>query len=208
MFVVVGMAATFGAAARVPIASLIMVTEMTGGYQLLPPAAFAVLLSYIIQRQVSAHLKYNSLYEAQVEGRAQSPSRYVEHVELALKLLGTAKIPRAARIGHLDLVAVLDSGIPIQLPGRKELNVGLLRPESNLIGKTIKACYEAAGGDRLEIIAILRDGGVVLPNRDSVLQPNDRLLIIGSRKARSLLVEHISPITAGKDQPPTTESAQ
>lgn len=208
MFVVVGMAATFGAAARVPIASLIMVTEMTGGYQLLPPAAFAVLLSYLIQRQLSAHLKYSSLYEAQVEGVAQSPSRYVEHVELALKLLGTAKIPRAAKIGHLDLVALLDSGIPIQLSGRKELNVGVLRPESTLIGKSIQACYEAAGGDRLEIIAILRDGGVVLPNRDSVLQQNDRLLIIGSSKARSLLAEHIAPITTGKDQPASTESAE
>ncbi len=76
---------------------------------LLPPAAFAVLLSYIIQSQLSAHLKYSSLYEAQVEGRAQSPSRYVENVELALRLLGTRQIPRTAKVGHLDLVALLDS---------------------------------------------------------------------------------------------------
>lgn len=113
MFVVLGMTATFGAAARVPIASLMMVTEMTGGYQLLPPAAFAVLLSYLVQTQLSAHLKYNSLYEAQVLGRAQSPSRYVENVQLALKLLGTGEIPQAAKIGHLDLVSLLDSGILI-----------------------------------------------------------------------------------------------
>ena len=45
MFVVLGMLTTFGAAARVPIASLLMVTEMTGGYRLLPPAGFAVLLT-------------------------------------------------------------------------------------------------------------------------------------------------------------------
>ena len=71
MFVVLGMLTTFGAAARVPISSLLMVTEMTGGYRLLPPAAFAVLLSYLIQTQFSAHLKYQSLYEAQVGGRSR-----------------------------------------------------------------------------------------------------------------------------------------
>jgi len=201
MFVVVGMAATFGAAARVPIASLIMVTEMTGGYQLLPPAAFAVLLSYIIQSQLSAHLKYSSLYEAQVEGRAQSPSRYVENVELALKLLGTRQIPRSAKVGHLDLVALLDSGIPVQMPGRRKLHVGVLRPESTLIGKTVQSCYEVAGEDGLEIIAILRDGDVVLPHRDSALQGNDRLIIIGSSKAQSRIAEHLAPVTANEGQP-------
>lgn len=40
-YVVVGMAAVFGGAGRVPIATILMVTEMTGGYQLLVPAALA-----------------------------------------------------------------------------------------------------------------------------------------------------------------------
>ncbi|MGA8490000.1 MAG: chloride channel protein [Terriglobales bacterium] len=199
MFVVVGMAATFGAAARVPIASLIMVTEMTGGYQLLAPAAFAVLLSDVVQTQLSAHLRYNSLYEAQVPGRDQSPSRYVENVELALRLLGTRQIPRAVKIGHLDLVALLDSGIPIQMPGRRQLHVGMLRPESALIGKTVQSGYQEAGGGDLEIVAILRGGDVVLPKRDTVLQANDRLLIIGSDKARRRIAEHLVPVAPPKE---------
>ena len=140
------------AAARVPIAALVMVTEMTGGYRLLPPAAFAVLLSYLVQTQLSAHLKYNSLYEAQVPGRAQSPSRYVENVQLALKLLGSRKIPRAARIGHLDLVALLDSGIPVTLPGRKELAVGVLPSQSIPGGKdgarVLRGGWEGRPGNR------------------------------------------------------------
>ena len=45
-FVVVGMAAVFAGAAHVPFATMMMVTEMTGGYTLLVPAALAVLLSY------------------------------------------------------------------------------------------------------------------------------------------------------------------
>jgi CIC family chloride channel protein len=194
MFVVVGMTATFGAAARVPIAALMMVTEMTGGYRLLPPAAFAVLTAYLIQTLISANLKYHSLYEAQVPGRAQSPSRYVENVQLALKLLGTHQIPKAAKIGHIDLVALLDSGIPIQMPGRRQLNVGVLRPRSSLIGKPVAHCQSTAGGCALEIIAILRKGDLVLPNADTLLQENDRLLIIGSNEARNRLVEHLAPL--------------
>ena len=201
MFVVLGMLTTFGAAARVPIASMLMVTEMTGGYRLLPPAAFTVLLSYLVQTQLAARLKYKSLYEAQVPGRAQSPARYVEHVQMALQLLGNKKIPNAATIGHLDLVTLLDSGLPIKMPGRKELSVGVLRPESSFVGKTIQSCYEAAAGASLEVIAILRNGEVLLPQADTVLQENDRLLIIGSSKARSRIAEHFVPLEMPKDQP-------
>ncbi len=204
MFVVVGMTATFGAAARVPIAAMMMVTEMTGSYRLLPPAAFAVLLSYLVQTQLSAHLKYQSLYEAQVLGRSQSPSRYVENVELALRLLGTRKIPRGAKTSHLDLVALLDSGIPITMPGRKELNIGVLRPESALIGKTIQFCYQTADDSALEIVGILRGGEVVLPKPGTVLQADDRIIMIGSTKARTRLAEHLEPLDSGRAQ--TTKS--
>lgn len=200
MFVVLGMMTTFGAAARVPIASMLMVTEMTGGYRLLAPAAFAVLLSYLVQTQLSARLKYRSLYEAQVPGRAQSPARYVESVQMALQLLGSQRIPNAAAIGHLDLVTLLDSGLPIKVPGRKELSVGVLRPESWFVGKTVQACYEAAAGTALEVIAVLRNGELLLPQGDTVLQENDRLLIIGSAKARSRIAEHFVPVEVTNGQ--------
>ena len=201
MFAVLGMLSTFGAAARVPIASLLMVTEMTGGYQLLAPAAFAVLLSYLVQSRLSQHLKYKSLYEAQVPGRAQSPARYMENIQLALRLLGTREIPNLVNVGHLDLVSVLDSGLPVSMPGRKELSLGLLHPQSALVGKTVQACYEAAAGAALEIIAILRNGEVLLPRPDTVLQENDRMLIIGSRQARARLADHFVPLDS-KEQGP------
>ena len=67
--VVVGMAAVFSGAGRVPIATLFMVTEMTGGYHLLAPAALVVTLSYLIQVTISGKFKYHSLYEAQVPTR-------------------------------------------------------------------------------------------------------------------------------------------
>jgi CIC family chloride channel protein len=193
-FVVVGMVAVFGAAARVPIAALVMVTEMTGGYGLLPAAAFAVLISYLLQTRLSARLKYNSLYEAQVPTREQSPARYMESVELAMRILGTRRLPRSAKVGHLDLVALLDSGVPITVPGKKELNVGVLRAQSAMVGKTIQAYYELAGDATLEIVGVLRGGEIILPSRDTVLQENDRVLIIGSARARKRIREHLAPI--------------
>ncbi|HKW49046.1 MAG TPA: chloride channel protein, partial [Gemmatimonadaceae bacterium] len=78
-FVVVGMAAVFAGAAHVPIATMMMVTEMTGGYTLLVPAALAVLLSYLVQTRLSAHVKYASVYEAQVTSRADSPAHHAQH---------------------------------------------------------------------------------------------------------------------------------
>jgi CIC family chloride channel protein len=194
VFVVLGMAATFGAAARVPIASLMMVTEMTGEYRLLPPAAFAVLLSYLVQTRLAANLKYSSLYEAQVPGRAHSPARYEENVQVALDLLGKRQIPRAVKVGHLDLVALLDSGIPIWLPGRKKLSVGVLRAQSALVGQTIASCYKSATAGALEIVAILRGAEIVLPTPDAVLQENDRLLVFGSSEAQAMLAEHLTPV--------------
>jgi chloride channel protein, CIC family len=197
-FAVVGMLAVFGAAARVPIASLVMVTEMTGGYQLLPAAGFAVLASYLVQTGLSAKFKYHSLYEAQVAGRAQSPARYVDNVELALQLLGTRALPRSVNVGHLDLVALLDSGVPVQLPGRRQLHLGVLRPESSLVGKTIQDCYNAAKEVPLEIIGIIRNGEIVLPHPDTVLQKRDRLITIGSAQARARIAEHLSPLEPTK----------
>jgi CIC family chloride channel protein len=52
VFVVVGMAAVFGAAARVPIATMLMVTEMAGGFHLLVPAGMAVMIAYLLQHRL------------------------------------------------------------------------------------------------------------------------------------------------------------
>lgn len=184
-FVVVGMAAVFGAAAHVPIASLVMVTEMTGGYQLLVPAASAVLVGYLVQTRLAARLKYQSLYEAQVPGRAQSPARYAEHVRVALDLLRSREIPKSVKIGHLNLVTLLDSGIPVKLSGRQELTVGVVQERSPMVSRTVKYCFGTLSKANLEMAAILRQDRVILPEPETVLAAGDRVLLIGTSEARS-----------------------
>ncbi|HVN96443.1 MAG TPA: chloride channel protein [Syntrophorhabdaceae bacterium] len=66
-FVLVGMGGFFAGVAKVPIASLVMVAEMTGGYSLIVPMMIVSSLAYLL-------LGHVSLYEKQVRSRIDSPA--------------------------------------------------------------------------------------------------------------------------------------
>ncbi len=66
-FVLVGMGGFFAGVAKVPIAALIMVMEMTGGYSLIVPMMIVTPLAYLL-------LGNTSLYEKQVATRIDSPA--------------------------------------------------------------------------------------------------------------------------------------
>jgi CIC family chloride channel protein len=195
--VVVGMAAVFGAAARVPIATLLMVAEMTGGYQLLVPAGLAVMLSYTLQINLSRLFKYRSLYEAQVAGRQDSPAHRAEHVEIALKMLDQGNLSLPADLSHLHLAALLQSGIGLDLPDGSTLSAGVLPPESPWAGKTVASRPPGNLLDHSRLVSILRGQSVLLPRPEAVLQPGDRLVILVQPEARDDL-QHIltAPSTA------------
>ncbi len=194
-FVVVGMASVFGGAARVPIATLLMVTEMTGGYQLLAPAALSIMISYFIQVALSNRLKYKSLYEAQVANRDDSPAHYVGELQNALRLLDEHRVSVPSTIGHVEIQKLVTSGIAIDLSDDKELTIGVLKPESPIIGKPIKESI-LTRFEGMEIVAILRGKEVLLPNPEVVLQSGDRFMIITSRETWSRLSEHLSPLSS------------
>lgn len=66
-FVLVGMGGFFAGVAKVPIASLILVAEMTGGYNLIVPLLIVSTISYLLLGEFS-------LYEKQVSTRVDSPA--------------------------------------------------------------------------------------------------------------------------------------
>ena len=177
-FAVVGMAAVFGAAARVPIATLLMVSEMTGGYDLLGPAALAVMVSYLVQVGLTTRLKYKSLYEAQVPGRADSPAHHLEQVENVIHLLARRGVILPSTISHLDLRTLVASGIPIDLPDNKQLRIGIIGPKSPLIGKTVNDLIPEDKGNQQEIVAIFRDGHTIIPHPNVQLMLDDRILMM------------------------------
>lgn len=67
-FVLVGMAAFFSTAAKTPIASLVLISEMTGGYSLLVPAMLAIATAYMFSS------RRWSIYKKQVANRFASPA--------------------------------------------------------------------------------------------------------------------------------------
>lgn len=177
-FAVVGMAAVFGSAARVPIATLLMVTEMTGGYSLLVPAALAVVLAYLVQKQLTVNLKYNSLYEAQVPGSSDSPAHRLDHLKTALKILDDRSSVDATSLGHVRLMSLLESGIPIDLPEDKQLVIGTLSPKSPCVDTPIEENCLLEDNSDWEIVAIFRGEHLVLPHPNTVLESEDQILIL------------------------------
>jgi CIC family chloride channel protein len=77
-FAIVGMMAFFGGAAKSPLAVIVMIAEMTGGYGLLAPSMIAVVVAYLLTG--SASVFYN-----QVDSLEDSPAHLEEYETLALK---------------------------------------------------------------------------------------------------------------------------
>lgn len=190
-FVIIGMSAVFAGAARVPIATMLMVTEMTGGYKLFAPAALAVILSFLVQGSLSKRLKYKSLYEAQVSSRSDSPVHHLENIQTAFRLINEHKINIPSAISHLDLSALIASGISIDLPDGKKLTIGVLKSESPWNNKSFQSAFLSEVENEIEIVAVLRKEQVLFLNRDTTLHTGDQLLLIGSAIGMEYLKKHV-----------------
>jgi CIC family chloride channel protein len=189
-FVIVGMAAVFAGAAHVPIASLMMVTEMTGGYTLLVPAALAVMVSYLVQRRLAHGAKYQGLYEAQVATRADSPAHHAEHLRIALRLLKERRVLDPAEVGQVDLLSFLRTGIPVEVPGGRHLLIGVLRADSPLRGRPASEDSGSLGGDS-RIFAIIRGEHMMVPGPTTTLEAGDRLLLLTTPNDLEWLKQHV-----------------
>lgn len=194
-FVIVGMGAVFAGAARVPVATLLMVTEMTGDYDLLVAAGLAVMLSYLIEVNLSARFKYISLYEAQVPGRPDSPAHQVEQVEAAIRLLADENVSVPKTVGRLDLRTLLASGIPVDLPDNKNMLIGVLKQDSPFANQSIGTTPLHVDHNGIEIVAIFRDGHTLLPRPEVVLEPGDKLLLITSPQDWHAQQGNFDPLT-------------
>ena len=76
------MAGFFAAAAKTPFSTLIIVSEMTGDYNLLLPALWVCTIAFLVSDE-------QSLYQSQVKSRALSPAHqgsYVREVLAGLKV--------------------------------------------------------------------------------------------------------------------------
>jgi len=184
-FAIVGMAAVFGSSARVPIATLLMVTEMTGGYSLLVPAALAVILGFYIQDFLSAKfkVKYISLYEAQVRRQSYSQAHRTEHVKRALSILRDQKKIDRATLGKINLVPLLECKIPINITENEQLFLSELSKRSHCINTSVEERCLNKKNEDWKIISVIRNNDMLFPDPGLQLEAEDEILILGSKES-------------------------
>jgi CIC family chloride channel protein len=86
-FALVGMAAFFAGVAKAPIGALLMVCEMTGGYQLILPIMFTSVVTILLSQRWS-------LYEKQVLNKFHSPAHRSDRVINILQELSVRDVHR------------------------------------------------------------------------------------------------------------------
>jgi len=175
-FVIVGMASVFAGAAHVPIATMMMVTEMTGSYTLLVPSALAVVLSYLVQNWLSRRAPYRSVYEAQVHSRADSPAHRTQHLEIARRLLREQDNPE--QIGALEHESFVRPGIPVALANGRRLVMDILRADSPDVRTSVAASGRKLDGDGDHLVAILRGERLIVPRPETTLEAGDKLILV------------------------------
>lgn len=89
-YVLVGMAGFFAGVANAPIATLIMVSELTGNYGLLAPLMLVCVVAMVVMRK-------NSIYEKQVPGRFDSPAHLGDFVIDVLEGITVRQLSRKGR---------------------------------------------------------------------------------------------------------------
>jgi len=92
-FVLIGMAAMLAGVANVPIAAIVIVSELTGNYNLLPPLMFASTLAYLVTSNWS-------IYEKQVSASVDSPAH---REELTIDILENASVRDAMSVDILPV---------------------------------------------------------------------------------------------------------
>jgi CIC family chloride channel protein len=165
-FAVVGMAGFFAAAAKTPFSTLVIVSEMTGDYNLILPALFVCTMSFLLSDE-------QSLYQAQVESRSRSPAHQGSYVRDVLAGVRVGQFltagwtgpkihpgdPLDAVVGHFQ-----DPAVPV-LPVVDDAGrlLGVVSPEE------VSMALQSAAASPLLVAADLARGGV------TPLAPHDDL---------------------------------
>lgn len=188
-FVLVGMGGFFAGVAKTPIAALIMVAEMTGGYSLILPMMIVSSAAYLLLGRVS-------LYEKQVDTRLDSPAHIgdyavdiMEHLAVKNAVLPGKKVETFP--DDMGFERILDSMI-----GSSQQDFPVVDRDNNLVGMISMADLRTAMADpslhRLLIAKDIATTGVMAVTMDDTL--NTALKIMADVNVREL------PVVA-KDDP-------
>lgn len=112
-FVVVGMCGFFAGAAKTPISTIVMVTEMTGSYALLLPAMWVCGLTFLLSRRVA-------LYQQQVPHRALSPAHAGEYQVALLAEMKVADVFEPSEVFTVSAATPLSKIVQLLVDRRED----------------------------------------------------------------------------------------
>jgi CIC family chloride channel protein len=162
--VVIGMMALFGGVGRVPIAVILMVTEMTGSLALVAPAMVAVVISYFLVGP-----KY-TIYHNQVLSRADSPAHRGEY---NIPVMSTLKVGDAM---HKDLITLRQDDSAdhaFQLMGEKKFRgIPITTQDRHVIGIVTMSDILRVPSERLKT-TLLKD---IMTKNLITIYPDETLL--------------------------------
>jgi CIC family chloride channel protein len=189
-FAVVGMAAVFAGTARVPIASMVMAIEMTGGFTLIMPTMIAVAISFLVQMMLSRNSKYPTIYECQERMPTDSPAHRDEFYKAASDLLRRQHVHLDSDILDSELQSALESGQGIAMRMQSERLYRLSIPAGSAVaGREVRSLGLADMG--VVIVAVFRGEGEIIPNGGTRLQVRDGLMVAATdetiKKFRALI---------------------
>jgi CIC family chloride channel protein len=175
-FALVGMATFFGGIAHVPLASLIMVCELTGTYDLLVPLMFAEGVAFAL-------LRNTQLYRNQVRGPIDSPAHAGE---LVVDILGALRVSEA--FDKSKPVEPVPMSMPLsqlldQLAATRHATFPVADSSGKLVGVVSLATLRAMLGERMDSVGIVVGDAmerlVTVTPEDSLSEALDRLLKSG-----------------------------
>jgi CIC family chloride channel protein len=174
-FVLVGIGGFFAGVAKVPIAALIMVAEMTGGYSLIVPMMIVSSLSYLLLGRVS-------LYEKQVPTRVDSPA----HIgDFAVDVMEHLRVRDAVSQGRE--AQTIPENTPFEqilqlMLGSSQQDFPVVDKEENLTGiMSMTDLRQAMADKELHHLLLAKDiamGGVMTVTMDDTLNEALRLMAV------------------------------
>jgi CIC family chloride channel protein len=165
-FVIVGMAGFFAAAAKTPFSTLVMVSELTGNYNLLLPTLWVCAIAFLLSDE-------QSIYSSQVETRSRSPAHQGSYVREVLTGLNVGQF-----LSPRDEVPTLRAGDPLSrvvecLSGTSYHAVPVTDENGRLLGvATLEEVLVAAQSPELMRLVVAED---LMRVGVTPLQPSDRL---------------------------------
>ncbi len=192
LFALLGMASIFAAAARTPLASVIMVVEMTNGYSLLVPAILSVFFAFFVHLLIVSKfkIKYVTLYEAQLIDKSYSPIFQIDKLkDVLLCNIDLIKLP-PKDIKNYKLLALLESGKPIKLPDGQYLFFGQI-----LKNMKLKEFDHAKYLLNTRVLYIFRKGEWLHPKEVKELYKGDEVLLLGKKEDIEDLEKIFTPVS-------------